>query len=316
MIIDSIAKTDSFKMLYKEKTEGKFPKALLLIGKDKLFLHEFAKTVSILILEDKFDLSGTHAQKIIAGAHPDVKSYPLKDKLLVADSEEIVEESFIKPIFADKKVFIIYDIDNSMESAQNKLLKVVEEPSKNVYIILTCTSPDMVLPTIRSRCNKVDVGRLSDQEVQALMPKVDEDLSALILAVAQGQIGKAQNYAKMKNFESLCKDCLEVFTKMKASKDVLSHAKKLLSYKDQIALILEVMALIIEDLIKIKSHIAVQLPYKTELSSVTGDYTIRALCEMAWLLDKVAKEKQYNVNMTLAIENLLLNILEVKYLCK
>ena len=316
MIIEAIAKTDSFKMLAKESANGTFPKALLLIGKDKFFLHEFAKAVSMLILDGKVDAQSENAQKIMAGAHPDVKSYPLKDKLLVADSEEIVEESFIKPIFADRKVFIIHDIDNSMESAQNKLLKVVEEPSKNVYMIITCTAPDMVLPTIRSRCNKVEVGRLVDEEVRKLLPRADEELAELVLAVAEGQVGKAQAYAKMRNFEELCKDCLEVFTKMKASKDVLAHAKKLLSYKDQTSLILQVLALVVEDLLKIKSHIEPRLPYKEQLSAVTGDYTVRALCEITALLDKVAKEKQYNVNMTLAIENLLLNILEVKYLCK
>ena len=316
MLIDSIVGSESFNILKKENEKGSFPKALLLKGKDKLFLREFAKAVAILILDGSVDLTTENAQKVLAGAHPDVKSYPLKDKLLVSDSEEIVDESFVKPIFADKKVFLIHDIDNSMDSAQNKLLKVVEEPSKNVYMILTCTSPDMVLPTIRSRCNKLEVGRLTDEEVQKLLPRLDDETLSLVLAVAEGQVGKAESYAKMRNFVALCNDCLNVFTKMKSSKDVLAHAKKLLSYKEQTMLVMQVCALIVEDLIKIKSHTKPKLPFKEELVSVSGDYTIRALCEIATLLDKVAKEKQYNVNMTLAVENLLLNILEVKYLCK
>ncbi len=319
MLIDVILQTEDFKLLEKEQEKGAFPKALLLCGKDKLYLHEFAKAVSMLILDGRIDTESVNAKKIMIDAHPDIKNYPLKDKLLVSDSEEIVEESFIKPIFADKKVFVIHDIDNSMDSAQNKLLKVVEEPSHNVYMILTCTNPSLVLPTIRSRCNKVELKRLSDEKAESLLPKMEDSVRALVLAVADGQIGKAQALSKMKDFEDLCQDCLSVFTKMKSSKQVLTFSKKLFAYKDQFSLILDIFSLIVEDLLKIKSghkDIAKLTPFIGELVGANGDYTVRALCEIASLLDKVAREKMYNVNMTLAIENLLLNILEVKYICR
>lgn len=316
MIIEAIKQTEKFQMLSLEKKKGSFPKALMLIGKDSFYLQEFARAVAILLLDDSMSLDGENAQKVLASSHPDVKEYPLKDKLLVSDSEEIVLESFVKPIFADKKIFIINNIDNSMEVAQNKLLKVLEEPSKNVYMILTCTSENLVLPTIRSRCNKLEIGRLDDRIIASVLPKLEEEEKKLVLAVAEGQVGKAVSYAKMKNFSLLVRDCVEVFTKMKSSKDVLSHSKKLFSYKDQTALILQVFALVVEDLIKIKSHIKPSMPFEKEYENVSDQFTMRALCEIVLLLEKVAKERQYNVNMTIVIENLLLNILEVKYLCK
>ncbi len=319
MLIDVILQAEDFKLLEKEQVNGLFPKALLLCGKDKLYLHEFAKAVSMLILDGRVDTESVNAKKVMLDAHPDIKNYPLKDKLLVSDSEEIVEESFIKPIFADKKIFVIHNIDNSMDSAQNKLLKVVEEPSHNVYMILTCTNPSLVLPTIRSRCNKVQLKRLSDESATSLLSKMDEGMKELVLAVADGQIGKAQALSKMKDFEGLCQDCLSVFTKMKSSKQVLTFSKKLFTYKEQFSLILDIFSLIVEDLLKIKSghrNLVRLIPFVEELVGTNGDYTIRALCEIASLLDKVAREKMYNVNMTLAIENLLLNILEVKYICR
>ncbi len=315
MLVDEILKTEDFKALEREIHD--FPKSLMLIGKDEIYLKEFAKLTALLIMDEGINFESENAKKVLAGTHPDLKSYPIKEKLLVSDSEEIGDESFVKPIFASRKVFIINNIDNSMESAQNKLLKVLEEPSRNVYLILTCTNTSLVLPTIKSRCNKVELKKLSDELVEHILGKVEN--KELILACCDGQIGKAQSLNKMKNFDTLCQDCLSVFTKMKNSKQVLEYSKKLLSYKSEIQLILDIFTLIVEDLIKIKggkSELVKLRPFMDDLNAVLGDYTLRALCEIAGLIDKVNKEKQFNVNMTLGMENLLLNILEVKYICR
>lgn len=315
MLIEEILKTEDFSGLKREINN--FPKSLMLIGKDELYLKEFATMVSLLIMDGDVNLDSDNAKKVIAGTHPDLKIYPTKEKLLVADSEEIGDESFIKPIFADKKVFIINNIDGAMESAQNKLLKVLEEPSRNVYMILTCTNLNLVLPTIRSRCNKVELHRLSDECMEGVIGNIPN--KELILACSDGQIGRAQSLAKKKDFEDLIEDCVSVFTKMKNSKQVLEFSKNLLSYKNDSGLILELFALLVEDLIKLKSgegNLVRLTPLKSQLESVGEEYTIRALCEIAGLIDTVAKEKQFNVNFTIAIENLLLNILEVKYICR
>ena len=71
----------------------------------------------------------------------DIKVYPKNnEKLLVADSNEIVAESFIKAVNLPYKVFIINNVDASTEEAQNKLLKILEEPPENVYFLLGATS--------------------------------------------------------------------------------------------------------------------------------------------------------------------------------
>ena len=76
-------------------------------------------------------------KRVLNGADLDIKIYPKnKEKLLVSDSNEIVDEVFIKPTNKENKVFIIENIDLSTTEAQNKLLKVLEEPPKNVYFLL------------------------------------------------------------------------------------------------------------------------------------------------------------------------------------
>lgn len=57
-----------------------------------------------------------------------------------------------KPLSHSNKLVIIYDADQLHHEAQNSLLKILEEPGKNNYLILTSHLPHSLLPTILSRC--------------------------------------------------------------------------------------------------------------------------------------------------------------------
>lgn len=317
MLENIVKASENFKELAKEYSNNKLSSSILLISKDTFFAQQFARVLSMLVFDGKACLDCENCKKVMADAHPDLKIYPSKDKLVVAESEEIVMESFIKPIFASKKVFIIRSIDEALDSAQNKLLKVLEEPQKNVQFILTCSNQEKVLPTIRSRCTKIDLKKLDDQTILSVLSGGEQ--ARLALELADGQIGRAITLEKKKNLKSLADDSVAIITKMKNSKQVLSFSKKLQDYKEDFNLILEIIAFCISDMLKIKAGQADKVKLKSyckDLQSVKDEYTIRALCEIASLLDSAIKEKTYNVNLALALENFLLNILEVKYLCK
>ncbi len=319
MLRDEIVKTQDFLTLEKEVKNQKLSKSLLFISKDSFYAEEFSKSVACLIFDDKNDSQSQNSQKVCANAHPDLKIYPEKDKILVADSEDIVGESFIKPIFAGKKIFIVKNIDEAMDAPQNKLLKILEEPPHNVYFLLTCSNIDKVLPTIRSRCVKIELQRLGDDIIKNLINGIDEESENLAISISDGQIGRAIALAGKKDLISICRDSVSILTKMKSSKEVLSFSKKLQSYKEDYLLIFEILSVAISDMIKIKAGKidAIKLKmFEQELKFSASEYTIRALCEIAFRLDEVVKERTYNVNQVLSLENFLLNILEVKYLCK
>ena len=140
----------------------------------------------------------------------------------------------------------------------------------------------------------------------------------LAIDICDGYIGKAIALSKCKNLEEICERMVSVLCDMKHSSQVLKFSKQMLDNKNELLLSLEIFAIAIEDLLKIKSgnQSLVRLPFRERLSEVQSDYSVRALCEIALLLERLSKEKAFNINFTLAIENFLLNILEVKYLCK
>ncbi len=316
-IKDAVLGSADFSRLAEEISGGKNPKTTLLISKDEEYSFEFARLLACSLFNDGQWLENEHYAKVMASSHPDLKTYPLKNQLLVADSEEIVFESSVKPIFAGKKIFIIKNIEKSMEASQNKLLKTLEEPSKDAYFILTTANPDLVLPTIKSRCSKVELGKLPPSVIGQVLD--DNENKDIILALSDGLIGKAKKLATAKNIKGLFEGVLSCLTKMATSKEVLAYSKKLAPYKEDFPLLIETFSVMIEELIFIragKSNLGRLGKYGEELSFVIGDYTIDALVEIQKLLSKAVREMSYNCNFTLVVENLLLNILEVKYLCK
>ncbi len=68
------------------------------------------------------------------------------------------------------KVVIIDDADRLNRTAQNALLKTLEEPNEKVILILVCQNEKKLLPTIISRCQKMRFGLVKDLEIEKIVP--------------------------------------------------------------------------------------------------------------------------------------------------
>ena len=309
-IIQAARQSEELQSLQREAKAGRLANAILLSCKDQAYALAVANQLAAVVLDHGEMIDSENSAKVFAGAHPDVKRYPASGKLLVSDSEDIVSESFIRPIFADRKVFIIENIDNSMDAAQNKLLKVLEEPPANVFHILTCKNIEQVLPTIRSRCNKTTLSKPSKALLQEFLS--GRENAALIEGLCDGFIGKAISLSQIQELPQLFDCVMSAICR-------LSSSRELLKYSQHFQLILEIFGIAIEDMLKIKTghegQICLKIP-AADLAEASEKYTISAIIEVRKLLGKAAKEQSYNGNATLIIENLLLDILEVKYLCK
>jgi DNA polymerase III gamma/tau subunit len=88
------------------------------------------------------------------------------------------------------KVYIIDELHMMTPAAQSALLKVIEEPKEGIYFILCTTDYAKLLDTIRSRCTKLEVKLLTEQEAFSLMqflnPQISEDLMVNIYLASGG----------------------------------------------------------------------------------------------------------------------------------
>lgn len=281
-------------------------------------MNEVALIMSALSLEYKtyelFNEASEEYLKIKNAADIDVKIYPKNnEKLLVSDSNEIVSEVYIKPAVHENKVFIINNIDISTEQAQNKLLKVLEEPPKHVYFLLSCKSLATVLPTIKSRCRKIVLEKLPKDQFDALCK------NPLASMISEGYVGLYEEYSKKANLVDVVEMAVKLVTELKSSGQVLKFSSSLMCFKDDIKLIFEIYIRCMEDIVKLKTEqeSLCSMPlYLDALKSVESEFSIDAICEISSLISQFIERREANVNEQVALENLLLKILEVKYICK
>lgn len=137
---------------------GRIPHAIMIEGESeggKLELAFFIASAAVCDSDSApcGNCKNCHLAKV--GSHPDitrVSALEGKKFLSVAQIRELRADAFVKSHSASHRIFIIEDAHRMNEQAQNALLKVLEEPPKNVVFILLVTSKTMLLDTIISRC--------------------------------------------------------------------------------------------------------------------------------------------------------------------
>lgn len=109
------------------------------------------------------------------------------------------------------RVVIIDSADDMNKSASNALLKILEEPPSKTLLLLISHNPGTLLPTIRSRCAKLPLRILSDNEVGSLLRRYRSELSEKeierLAEMSGGSIGRAILYADegaVKIYDDLC----------------------------------------------------------------------------------------------------------------
>lgn len=133
--------------------------------------------------------------KVQAGIHPDVITcVDLKHKQFGVDcAREICSDVYIRPNEGKRKVYILPQEMNL--SAQNALLKVIEEPPSYAVFLFLSSNADQLLPTVRSRCQELRLSPLSDNLLydalkQRFPEKSEADYQSAI-SISGGYLGQA-----------------------------------------------------------------------------------------------------------------------------
>lgn len=157
-----------------------------------------------------------------AESHPDIhRTAPLKDKknISVEQIRELHKDAFLKPFENGKKVYIVTYGDDLNEQAQNAFLKLLEEPPEYVVFIILTENIESLLPTVRSRCEKIKFPPIAEERVLAWLKEKypEKDNLEFFAKYSGGNKDKAKKLAEEKDFITIRKGALEVLPKLLSS---------------------------------------------------------------------------------------------------
>ncbi len=113
--------------------------------------------------------------------------------------EFVIEKVQIKPALSVAKVFIVSESEKLNIASQNALLKTLEEPPQQSFIVLLCTKLDNLLPTTRSRCQIVRFGPVSEEKIISHLAEagIDKNEAKFWARLFTGSIGQAELLSKL-----------------------------------------------------------------------------------------------------------------------
>lgn len=143
-------------------------------------------------------------RRVASGGHPDLRTVArainpttgkLRGEIVVDDIREAIAFMRLTPAEGGWRVIVVDGAEDMNRNAANALLKVLEEPPPRAVLLLVSHAPGRLLPTIRSRCRRLDVKPLPAAIVEALlaqrMPDLSEADRGVVTGLAEGSIGRA-----------------------------------------------------------------------------------------------------------------------------
>ncbi|MBI5055823.1 MAG: DNA polymerase III subunit delta' [Nitrospirae bacterium] len=138
--------------------------------------------------------------KIDKGIHPDfflIETEGDGDQIKIEAVRQLEEALSYKPYEGSYKVAIVDNADKMNSSAANAFLSTLESPPSQSIIILVSSKPDRLLPTIRSRCQRINFAPLPVEMMSGLVKekykKLDDEQALLLSVLSGGRLGYALN---------------------------------------------------------------------------------------------------------------------------
>ena len=207
---------------------------------------------------------------------------PEKDVIKVDKIRNLINEIYIKPTYSKRKVIIIDDSEKMNSSAQNALLKVLEEPPLYATLILITSNKEKIIRTILSRVTEIKFDNLSVDELEKIVG------NSIDLTYARGSVSKALSLMENDCY-SIAKELVELFDK----KNFIDINKKINEIKSGDIELTKMLELI-------------KVMYYKEIN----DDTYRKI-KIINLLDETIQNISKNANVDLTLDRLIIKLCKI-----
>lgn len=301
------------KMLEKRVETKQLSHAYLFVSGDELFLGEFCDWFASKILNDEV--------KVKSLTHPDYFKINQQKNITVEQIEPIVSDVYVSPLQAEQKVYVIFDANCLTQEAQNKLLKTIEEPPKNVVLILAAKAVGAMLPTVLSRVARFDIDPLTEGQIKKLLigHGVEENKANIISTCANGNFSHALNLSSNEDFFATYNLAVKLVGEINSSKDIMPFASKIDLSKISLFEFIDLTISLVRDIMVIiagKNELVTNKLIIVDLIKFSNQYNLISVEKILKMLNNARKNLFFNSNAQMVLDELLLDFVEVKVRCK
>lgn len=156
--------TNAYKLIAADALRGTLSQSMLVLFSDGVYLRPLLKECAKAFFGAG---DGTRLASLIDNeSYADCLTYPSDGgKLTADDAAKLIDESLLRPVEGDKKLFVLDGFQKTTALVQNKLLKILEEPPAGVYFLIGATAEHAVLPTVLSRMKKFAVAPFGERAI-------------------------------------------------------------------------------------------------------------------------------------------------------
>ncbi|MCI9070746.1 DNA polymerase III subunit delta' [Clostridium sp.] len=284
--------------------------AHLIAGEDGIGKSKLANILAKLILNG--DLNREYV---------DIINYKSnKSSFGVDDIRNIIDEVYKKPFEGDKKVIIIYEGNKLTIQAQNALLKTIEEPPAGIHIIILCESLELILDTIKSRCEIYKLTPLTKEELYdyIIMKEFNYNENEIKAAIAfsEGIPGRIDRYFNDDNLKKTRNKLIDLVKDLNKNnfEVILHYEENLIMLKDNKEEILNILSGFIRDILIYKevenNDFIINMDKFDDINELTKEMSFKKLNNMIIAIEEARKNIKSNVSWIMTLRIMLMSFME------
>lgn len=284
--------------------------AHLIAGEDGVGKGKLANILAKFILNGDLDRE-----------YVDIINYSSeKSSFGVDDIRDIIEEVYKKPFEKDKKVIIIHEGNKLTIQAQNALLKTIEEPPKGVYIIILCESLELILDTIKSRCEIYKLKPLTKSELYEYIKikkfNYDENEIKSAIAFSEGVPGRIDRYFNDDKLRELRNNIVILIKNLNKNdlEAILQQEESFSNLKNDKEEVLNIFGLFIRDILINKEieneEFIINSDKLEDIKELTKEMSFKKLNNMIKTIEEARRNIKSNVSWGMMLRVMLMGFME------
>lgn len=284
--------------------------AHLIAGEDGIGKSKLANILAKLILNGNLEKE-----------YVDIINYKSnKSSFGVDDVRNIIDEVYKKPFEKDKKVIIIYEGNKLTIQAQNALLKTIEEPPAGVHIIILCESLELILDTIKSRCEIYKLTPLTKEELYEYISikefNYNKNEIKSAIAFSEGIPGRIDRYFNDSNLKEIRNKLIDLVKDLNENnfEIILKYEEKLSILKDNKEEVLNILSGFIRDILIYKevenNDFIINMDKFDYINELTKEMSFRKLNNMIIAIEEARKNIKSNVSWAMTLRVMLMSFME------